>query len=101
MRTYKTLIIAGKQLPDHFFYQRFYTFVQLRSRYISKLIILRLVLKFSVGCNTDFFSFHNPVSPLDPTCHLHMLCIYIDKCHWSSGETYLKNKLNDTNIMFY
>ena len=59
---------------NHAYNQRCFISVQLMPRYISKLSICRLMLRFSVvGCRLWR---RQPCSPpLDPRCHLHMLCI--------------------------
>ena len=49
----------------------------------------------SFQLDTDFFSVYNPVPPLDPRCHLDMLCIFVMKDRWQKGVLGLKGEHTD------
>ena len=113
MRTVKTLIRLGgrpgwsaqSDLSLHWPQSHFVGFV--RSQLICTVDVSVYFETYYIFC-VWFWSFqldsdfHNTVFPLDLTCHLYMLCIYIDyfvgqKATWVlRGGNILKNKLKDT-----
>ena len=97
-------------LFDLWFYDPVNTFSSCRTEIF---IILPLILKFSGGYR--LLQHPQPCFPLDPTCHLHILCIYIAKFRWpkgtlgpvgggggrGGGRTYFKINLKIQNTAFY